>query len=552
MKKRLPIVLVLVLAAIAATNCQAPRGPLPFPSPTLMPSPLPIGKPLVVPAIPGLYLASGSASNAIPPTREPGDPLAPGNEILGIDCGAYLGSGGDAGATGVWDERNAINWSPYDACLKQAGASTVKLTTGQVIAQPVILTLPGAFSEAGSQWYKTAGHGEPGRAGNPFMRLHLPLWMQSDAYRFTFTAPSGKVFQSIRYGGEFKQRMIEFLQATGERYNGNPQVAAVRLYVGVQGESRPIVQCQPNWDVVPPAGRDSVSCGGDSLRTVMAEHEKTVSCAEYTNFVRDVSEAAFRAFPDKVVLPMVDADPCSTMSGKSFRKWLYEEQWAGKPIGVSINNINIDRPDVDERPMNKLAAWSNWTTGRTLRNLGYPVLYEFAAQAPSIEGIYWTVLSAAGNGANFILYPGAKGSFSQPLWQVVDYWLSSERRAWLVFRDREYPTYDFTAGYGTSGAMGDWGKYLRAVNADDAPQACAPALAKSAAAANATATAGGALNLTPACPAALPTPAITPAATSRPGPDLLNRLFNRQARRLDPGKVLRVAVGSDWLAFGAS
>ncbi len=553
--RRLPIALVLVLTVILLTSCRGLNNPPPPPTlpPVQSPEP-PAGKPLIVPGVPGLYVAWSTAGNAIPPTREPGDPLAPGNEMVGVDCISYLGSGGDVGATGVWDARSAINWSPYDYCLKQAAAAKVKLADGQVVPQPVILTVPSGYSDTGSRWYNTTGHGEPGSAGNPFIRLHLPPWMQNDAYRFSFTVPaSGNVYQSIRYGGEFKKRMIEFIQAAGQRYNSNPQVAAVRVYVGVQGESQPVVQCQPYWDAVPPAGRDNLDCGSDTQKSVMTEHEKTVSCNEYMIYVRDLTEAAVRAFPDKAVLSMVDSSPCTTMSGKAFRKWLYEEQWAGKPIGVSMNNINVDRPDVDERPGNALTTWNKWTVGRALRDLGYPMLYEFDAHTPSVEGMYWTVLSGAGNGGNFVLYHSPwKGSFSQPMWQVVDYWLGSERRAWLVFRDREYPTYDFTPGYGTSGSIGDWGKYLRAVNADEAPQVCAPSLAKSARSANATATAGGALSLTPACPESLPTPIITPAATPSPGPDTLNRLYNRQARRLDAGKTLRVAVSGDWPAFGLS
>jgi YVTN family beta-propeller protein len=473
--------------------------------------------------------------------------------VLGFDCLAYLGSGGDVGAKGVWERQRSIDWSAYDACLQQAGQRRVTLPDGEVIPQPVILTFPPSYSDTGARYYNTTGRGEPGSQENPFMRLHLPPWMQNDAYRFTLQSPAGQWYQSLRYSGEFKQRMIELIRAAGERYNANPQVSAVRVYVGVQGESQPIVPCQPFWDVVPPAGRDAFTCRGDASAALLAEHEKTVSCEEFTAFVRDLSEAALRAFPDKAVVSMVDVPPCSNVSARSFRRWLYEEQWTGKPIGVSMNNLNIDRPDVDERPGNRLTKWNAWTVGRTLRELGYPMAFEYDAHQPSIEGMYWTVLSGAGNGGNFVLYHHPwRESFSEPMWEVVDYWLASERRAWLVFRDREYPTYDFADGFGLSGSIGDFGKYLRLLNPDHAPQACSPALAKAARSANATVTARtGNFNVTPACAdAALPTPAITPAATPSPGADLYTRLFNRQARRLDPGATWRIAVSGDWPAFG--
>jgi YVTN family beta-propeller protein len=537
----LPLWIALALLVVALAGCIPIHVP---PQPPATPPALPPDeKPLVVPGIPGLYLAWSTASLAVPPTRTPGDPLAPGNHILGVDCLSYLGSGGDMGIAGVWDRRSSFDWRPIDNCLQLAARRTIKLADGREVPQPVVLTLPPSFMDTGSKWYQTAA-AAPGTEGNPFVRLHLPPWMQNETYRFTFQAPSGVYYQSLRYGGEFQQRMIEFVRAAGQRYNSNPQVAAVRVYVGMQGESQPLTECRPYWDTTAPEGRDSPNCGGDSPTALMAEHEKNVSCSQYTTFVRDLSEAALRAFPDKAVVSIADASPCSTMSGKQLRKWLYEEQWAGKPIGLSMNNLNTDRQDIDERPENKFARWGKYASGRTLNAQGYPMLYEFDAHQPSVEGMYWTVLSGAGNGGQFILYHSPwSGSFSPLMWEVVDYWLASERRAWLVFRDREYPTYDFSPGFGTSGSIGDFGKYLALRNPEDAPQACSPALRRSAGAANATATAQRVINLTPACSGrALPTPA--------PGADPMNRAFDWQARRIDPDVSLDITVSGDWRAFG--
>lgn len=239
MRQRWPVVLVFVFIALGFGGCRALFVPLPPPPPPTETAPTPsedrFPDDFVPRGIPGLYLAWGSPQNAIPPTRQPGDPAGVGNQLMGLDCISYLGSGGDVGAQAVWDNRAAINWSAYDDCIAQAAQRTVRLPTGEVIPQPVILTLPSTFSDTGSRWYRTSGHGAPGSADNPYMRLHLPPWMQNDAYRFTFTAPSGNVYQSIRYGGEFKQRMIEFIQAAGLRYAGNSQIAAIRVAVGGSG-----------------------------------------------------------------------------------------------------------------------------------------------------------------------------------------------------------------------------------------------------------------------------------------------------------------------------
>jgi hypothetical protein len=117
---RLSVGLALLLISIALVGCRGETvPPRPLPS-RAVDTPPPAQKSLTVPGIPGLYLAWGSPVNAVPPTREPDDPLAPGNELVGIDCFAYLGSGGDVGITGVWDRRAAINWGPYDYCIKEA------------------------------------------------------------------------------------------------------------------------------------------------------------------------------------------------------------------------------------------------------------------------------------------------------------------------------------------------------------------------------------------------------------------------------------------------
>ncbi len=100
---RRPWLIILILALViagAGLLCQilfAPFGPKPpkTPTPTLPPQALPL--PGTGTTVPGAYVAWTSPDKAVPPTRLPSDPLAPGNQILGFDCGTYLGSGGDVG-----------------------------------------------------------------------------------------------------------------------------------------------------------------------------------------------------------------------------------------------------------------------------------------------------------------------------------------------------------------------------------------------------------------------------------------------------------------------
>ncbi len=379
----------------------------------------------------------------------------------------------------TWDTPGVggINWRPFDRCLAEAAKRTVKLTDGRVVPQPVILTLPSQFMDPGARWYNTGGHGEPGvSADNPVVRLHLPPWMQNDAYRVAFQVPpSNRWYETVRYDGAFKQRMIEFVTAAGVRYNNHPQVSAIRIYVGFAGESMPIVGCASYWDVKPPKGGDGLNCSPDTHKAVMTAHESVITCSQYTAFAKELTEAAYRAFPNKPLVTMADAAPCTNVSGAAFRRILYTDSWPTTTIGLSMNNINSDRQDAAERPGNVNADLAKWTITRRLSERGAPVVFEYDYHGPSIEGMYWTELSGAANGGSFILHHSNwNASYSSFFWEVVDYWLNSDRRAWLVFRDREFPTYDYITGYGTSGVVGDFGKYLTLLNPEAAPRSVRP------------------------------------------------------------------------------
>ena len=500
-------------------------------------------------AVSGAYVAWSVPDKAIPPTREPLDPLAPGNQVLGLDCLTYLGSGSDQGIVGTWDNPNAINWGPYDNCLDALARRTVKLPDGRTVPQPVILTLPSTYSDVGARWYDTPGHGEPGTADNPIIRLHLPPWMQNETYRFTFQVPeSGKFYQSLRYGGAFKQKIIQFIQAAGVRYNNHPQVSAIRIAVGFQGESQPVANCQPYWDVKAPKGADWLDCTRDTWANVIRAHQETVTCAEYVAFIKQVTEAAYVAFPDKPVAVMASVSACTDLSGSGLRRTLFGDFWPDKRIGVSVNSIDADKGDAADRPGNAWADWAKYAIGRTLSARGAPVIFEYDFSGGSYADMYWTELSGAANGGDFILHhSSSNGSYTPYVWEVIDDWVASDGRAWIVFRDREWPTYDFAPGYGTSGTIGDFSKHLSLLNPEGAPQVCEPKLWAAAQAANAAAVADHGQRLTPACPGTpMPTPAITPAPTASPGPDTLNRLFNRQARRLPDSGQMLIALTSGW------
>ncbi len=520
----------------------------PIPSPTVSPTVTPAVQPpirAILPpatAIPGVYIAWAGLADAIPPTRPPSDPLAPGNQIVGMDCLTYL--------DGVWSDPDQINWQPVDDCLGVAAKLTVKLPDESVVSQPVALTLPSSFMDLGGS----------GTESGPYTVLHVPAWMQNDRYTFAFSV-NGHTYRSIRYvnGGisdDFLQRMKFFVTEAGRRYNVNPAVSLIRVYVGFQGESQPI-RAQ----------------GSDQQLDVFVQHQKTVSCADYKRFVRELSEAAYDAFPNKPVVAMIGVEPCAYVdstganqleSGEAFRRELYGETWgpAGKRIGLSINSMAPDRADADSMAGNISADWRKFSAGTTLAGLGMPVAFEWG-ENPGGGGSrdqdpyqynYWSMLSAAGASGDFALPQSTwKSYWTDPAWEINDHWFNGDRRAWLVFRDREWPTYNWgTYPDGPSGMIGDYGKYLTLLNPQAAPQACAPSVWATAEA-NTAALRSQGLSPTPPCPGQpMPTPAVTPAPVASPGADTLNRLFNRQARKLGSLAEMAIAADPGWQYYGGS
>jgi hypothetical protein len=505
----------------------------------------------------GVYLAWASAESARPPTRASDDPLAPGNQMVGVDCLSYLSIGAGAGIA-MWDDPDRINWQPIDDCINAAGKNQVNLPdpaggsgAGRTVRQPVALTLPSSFMDWGGS----------GTASDPFTILHLPDWMLNDQYTFVFDV-NGRKYRGIRYthpdlASDFLERMKYFVTEAGKRYDANPAVSFVRVYVGFQGES------QPNR-----------AYGSDRQEEVFAKHQETVSCAEYKRFVRELSEATKAAFPSKPVVAMIGVEPCSYVhssgdlrleSGESYRQELFGDTWgAAGQIGLSINSMAPDRADADSMAGNLTEPWRKFSVGATLNRMGLPVAFEWgdnpttSNRAPNEQDPYqfnyWTILSAAGAGGDFALPQWTWNPYwTAPAWEINDYWFNSNRRAWLVFRDREYPTFNWNSyPDGASGMIGDYGKHLTLVNPDAAPQACAPSIRATAQAAAAAWRAQG-LALTPACAGPLlPSPAITPAPQATPGPDVLNRLFDRQARQLVNNGEMAIVADPDWEYYGTA
>jgi YVTN family beta-propeller protein len=518
------LVSVTLLGCIAPAEKQStvpgPVAPLTEVSTSQHIMPLPPG------TIPGAYLAWAQPIDAVPPTREPADPLAPGNEIVGIDCLAYLSQ--------IWPVESTFNWAPYDQCIA-AASYKVKLPTGQTVDTPVMLTIPPSFMDPGGT----------GSSSDPFIKLWGGNWMMNDTYRFKFATPAGQWYWSWRYDGPFLDKIKALVREAGTRYNDNARVSFVRVYVGYQGESKPVAACELWWPNRP-------TCLDP--QEVLAAHEKVVSCPQYITFIREVAEAAYEAFPNKPVLLIDGTSPCTYMSGEGLREQLFGNTWrpAGKRIGLAALSLAPDYDFIDTYPTNVFGPWMAWTSARTLAEYGAPTVFEYALNPLSWmpdpwyrqQYMYWSTVAGVASGGVTIMHHYTWNSYyTSYMWEIIDYWLNSDSRAWVIFRDREFPTWNWVPDWGVSGLRGDATKHLTVLNPEVAPQACSPIVRNMAQVANATTT-PRAIWLTPACPEALPTPVSTA--------DVMQRDFERQARRLGNSARLDIQVDPNWAVFGES
>ena len=559
----LSIALAALLIGGFLAGCQPSRPP--------PPTPLPLPETLIARGLtasvypfPGVFIANSSPDKAVPPTRPPGDPnYPPGSRYpVGLNAEFYL-STNDGGAYGVWDTepqgctptwcaKSKINWGPIDSAIRATAAHTVTLANGSVISAPVLLNLPPLLMDRESD-------GVCGSASDPCVRLFLPTWMKGYHKAFQNTQgfdidPQGVQqvsnwwYNTVDYGSPvFRARMKQLLTEAAERYNDDPRVGGIRVVAGFQGET------QPNK-------KDKNDSGSE--QALLASHENLISCDTYRSYAREIAEHAYKVFTKKPIYLMAGPAPCSTYSGQRWRHELLYDPVTGwevvrpkKMIGFSLNRDDADSADADESAENIYADYRFWSIGPKMHALDRPIVWE-SGGLPDDSNTHgdpwayqvWRFYGVAGAKGDSVLNASPWQTFmSQLAWEVLDNWMGRQpERLWLVFRNAEWPTYNYTADRGASGYLGVWGNWLDLLDTNSYEQACNQALYS-----NAYGNAA-ALRPTPVntvyrvpCDSLLPVPVITPRPTAQDGADMINRTFNRQALVLDstgPNREMDIAL----------
>lgn len=506
------------------------------------------------PQYPFAFLAAFDAAWSFPtpipiPTEHPW--YEPGRNFpLGVECNSYLGANDITGlpaSGGVWETAPTgcsgdtcsslnVDWDYIDNCLAAASTYTVTLRHTEVISMPVAIQLPPLWLDAG-------GSGTP---ADPYQREYFPTWMQTAGWLDTFTYDGDTYWGPAYDDATLVDRLEQFISEAGTRYASNDQIALVRIGTGFQAETQPVKRL------------------GVSDTALRAAFEASgVTCAEYRSFIAALGDAAAAAFPNKSVVVMPGPGPCASApyeAGHKWRTYLYTDSagnagWAaeGTPVGSSMNAMEPDRADADEWDGNTLYRdWRLFRTGKTLDAYGAPVAWEYyanptgnASWEDDWQYDYWTALAAAGHKGDYLLpFTTWSGYHTWDYWDVVWYKLGDlNTHAYTILRDAEYPTYNWAANYGVSGAVGNYEQNLRVLTPTLNPQYCSQEVVNAAA----TAVYGLSSSNTiyyrpcglPATPGAstpfvLPTPRATlqttPSADAAGDFNMLQRLRDRQAR----------------------
>lgn len=567
------VVSLAALLSILLGSCGGSQEPAPA-SRGLIPQPLdvPVGS---TPNWGGLDFVGMSRPNlAVPPLRPTYDPLyAPGARYpLGVEHLDYLQylwpDPGPTGCNVITCTTYNINWAIFDDSMAAAAAYTVTLADGQVVPQPFGLVIP--------PFWLTNEDGD-GSSGNPYGRSFLPGWLTASPYSvpqtfymdWLYGGTGRDYYIGINYDNPwFKARMLNFIDQAGARYDSNPQVAVVRVALGVDGESQPV-------------GYRTSSYHGNQSILNAAHQNQVASAASYEAFVQALCTEARLAFPHKPVLCMNGPAPSTNYSGEWFREFLWTDPDTGwhatsptRVVGYSGNGLRPDWWIASDIPTAYHYPWRYFTTCRTLADWGWPCGYEWYANSSAVSGwtdpyqdLYWSYLMGAGSGADFLLPNSTWNNYRTTYtWDIAQHWLGDyDRRGWIVARDAEWPSYDFGGGmWGQSGYRDPFGNHLSILTPTAYPQACSPSLA-------ATAVKYSndnpgkqpwrpcGLQPTPisgptATPKALPSPRATIQPTPSPNPtgdfNMMQRLLNRQALTIPNGDTMAIAADPAWSQYG--
>jgi hypothetical protein len=344
-----------------------------------------------------------------------------------------------------WDEVNpaagVYDWAPLEAALAVARATTVTLTSGAVISQPLVVQLLPHL------------HSLPGWEG-AFFYDATPTWVydQIDALHPDAPRPlvNGRKV-GYRIEGCASQAVLPMyddvtwqacylncVRALGARYDGEPLITAVTVKTGLDGETQFIKDFGCQWNTL----------ADQALGLAM----RYLSFPQYVLDTMDVYRAAF---PHKALF--LDAAP----GGSSLRQMSAEHAAAlSPPIGLKNSAMWVDN-EVHQGYGTYYGIWDMVALYSTTLPIWVESAYGFGDAALD----YWSLLAGLHYHPDLMdlhpeywaaLPPEMLGWTNAHLGRT----LANTPSVWTAFRDAEFPRRDQQPGGDASGKVGDWAFWL--------------------------------------------------------------------------------------------
>ena len=436
--------IVLILALVMGGCRKAPE-------PTVIPLPSPAATPQMT-FIPKQVTPEPTlAPQVYPPGQPTPAPILYKMFDFGTDLQKLHPEYGPVGSIHwtTWERINgapdSYNWDIIDSKLALEAPLKVTLPDGREIPKPVVLQVFAHISSApnwGAEFYDATPRWVYDRIDRQKPDDKRPV-VGGRPVGHTLTG-CGKTAVLPMYDNQtWREAYYKMVGALGERYNNHPQVTAVVICTGLDGET----QVVKDW-----------SCQWNSLLDQQAPDVRY----SFAKFINEAMQVYHKAFPDKPLF--INNAP----GGSGMRKATSEYAASFEPpIGLKHSGLWVDL-DSHKGYGNFVGSWDMIDA----YSMTLPIWLESVFGLGSKEHRYWTYMAGLHYHPDAIDLHPEFFTQSEPEWLrfVVEHLgvtIDNTPDVWTVLRDAEFPRVDWGVG-GTSGHPGDWTFWL--YRREDAPQ----------------------------------------------------------------------------------
>ena len=349
----------------------------------------------------------------------------------------------------VWEDvnpgRGAYHWDVIDRELAKEAVLKVTLPDGREIPKPVVIQVfahlssatgwKATFYDATPVWvYDVIDSQNPGDP-RPIVRGrkvgHKLVGCSTEAVLPMYDSPT------------WRQAYFDMVRAFGERYNDHPQVTAIVINTGLDGETQPVKDWYCDWNS-------------------LLDKQATDVRYRFGQFMNESMDVYRKAFPNKHIFINNAPGGSGVRKATSDRAASYDP-----PIGLKHSGMWIDL----DSHQGYGDFYGSWDLIRAY-SMTLPIWLESPFGLGGKEHRYWSFIAGLHYHPDAIDCHPEYFPQSEPEWLrfVVDHLgvsIHDTPDVWTVLRDTEYPLVSWGKG-GVSGHMGDWTFWL--YRKEDAPQ----------------------------------------------------------------------------------